>query len=95
MENLSTIPIEPILEYLADRQGTWTSNWEGHLEDYPDIYHAFPKDTPIKSVVATMRKLIKKGYSGGCGCGCRGDFEITDKGLEFIGRNRVEPYTGY
>ena len=34
----------------------------------------------------------------GCDCGCRGDYEITDKGLEIIGAKRTTsriPWFGY
>lgn len=31
---------------------------------------------PEKVVLAKARKLIKAGVIGGCGCGCRGDFEV-------------------
>lgn len=27
-----------------------------------------------------MASLIRRGLVDGCGCGCRGDFMITDKG---------------
>ena len=39
---------------------------------------------------AKMRRLIKRGLVRGCGCGCRGDFEITPKGIEFIDNNTLQ-----
>ncbi len=60
-----------------------------------DVYYAMPKDTPPKVALAKMKALHKRGFVGGCTCGCRGDFEITDKGLEFIGKERTKPYSGY
>lgn len=36
--------------------------------------------TPFKVVMAKLRSLIKRGLIAGCGCGCRGDFWVTDKG---------------
>jgi len=29
-----------------------------------------------------MKKLIKKGLVEGCGCGCRGDYELSEKGAD-------------
>lgn len=95
----SDIPERPILEYLADRQGKWTCLWGGSFKDsdpeYPDVYYAMPEGTPYKLALSKMRSLHRRGLVGGCPCGCRGDFEITDKGLSVIGRERTKPYTGY
>lgn len=81
------VPTRPILEYLAERQGRWTMAW--------DLENAFPESTPLKVFRAKMTNLHRRGLVGGCPCGCRGDFEITDKGLAYIGAKRVKPYTGY
>lgn len=35
---------------------------------------------PRKVILAKMRALMKKGLVSGCGCGCRGDFELTEDG---------------
>ena len=45
--------------------------------------------------LAKMKSMIRRGLSGGCDCGCRGDYEITDKGLELIGEKRTKQYNGY
>jgi len=84
-----------VLEYLAQFQGKWTSLWYGNLSDVNDVYYAMPKDTPPKVALSKMKRLHARGLVGGCPCGCRGDFEITDKGLAFIGQVRTKPYTGY
>ncbi len=88
-----------VLNYLADRQGTWTSLWFGHFkgkqDDIDDVYYSMPQNTPEKVALSKMRSLHKRKLVGGCDCGCRGDFEITDKGLELIGRKRTKTYTGY
>lgn len=54
--------------------------------------HPYP-DWRIKAIIYKM--VEKDGYSGGCGCGCRGDLCITDKGLDLIGKQRVLEYEGY
>lgn len=40
---------------------------------------------PTPVIIAKAAALIKRGLLTGCTCGCRGDFELTDKGLEFLG----------
>lgn len=101
----SDIKDEDVLNYLAGRQGSWTSLWYGHFNGKhdsfykdgvtPDVYNSMPKSTPEKVALAKMRSLYKRGLVGGCDCGCRGDFEITDKGLALVGRPRTQPYHGY
>jgi hypothetical protein len=107
----SDIPEAPILEYLAERQGKWTSYWEGYFEgkendEHPpgsgrlighvaDVHYALPPGTPRKLALSKLKSMAAKGLIGGCACGCRGDFEITDWGLAAIGRTRTKLYTGY
>ena len=83
-----------VLRFLAQHQGRWSTWWDGSY-NMPTVADAMPADTPSKLRLAKMRQLIKRGFSGGCDCGCRGDFEITDAGLDFIGEPRTKPYTGY
>ena len=95
----SDIDTRTILEYLYPLQGSWTCLWYGQFKNSDptenDVYYAMPEGTPPKIALSKMRNLYKKGYVGGCGCGCRGDFEITDKGLAFLGKPRLKPYNGY
>lgn len=90
---------QAILNYLADRQGEWTSLWFRYFEtkdpNIGDVHYAMPKGTTEKVARAKMKSLYRRKLIGGCTCGCRGDFEITDKGLKLIGRERTKPYTGY
>ena len=83
----SDIPDELILKFLSKFQGQWTLFWDLKID--------YPTEIPYKILLAKMRKLHKRKLVGGCTCGCRGDFEITDKGLELIGVKRTAPYTGY
>ena len=79
------IPDRPILEFLAQRQGiqnTWFLGYEG------DVRIAMPKDTPDKLILGKMRILIRSGLVDGCACGCRGDFEITEKGQFWFSSNK-------
>lgn len=67
----------PILEFLLSHKGNWC-NW--YFGDERDVHLAMPENTPEKLVLAKMRMLIRRGAVTGCPCGCRGDFEITEKG---------------
>src|SRR5687768_9713927 len=95
----SDLSDEPVLRYLAKYQGEWTCLWFRHFaksqSDTTDVAYAFPEGTPDKLMLSKMRRLHKRGLVGGCPCGCRGDFEITDKGLATINEKRTKEYTGY
>lgn len=71
------IPTLPILCFLAQHQLDFCT-WVG-----PDrnVRAAMPPDVPPKLSLAKMGQLIRQGLVDGCACGCRGDFEITPKGL--------------
>lgn len=84
----SDISDRDVLELLAKSQGTWSSHCWGELERYLAPF-------PPKLGLSKMRQLHKRGLVGGCICGCRGDWEITDKGLALIGQERTRPYNGY
>lgn len=81
------IPDKPILEFLLQRakEGKLWCCWYDGFEN--SIGQAMPKDTPDKIRIAKMAKLIKRGLVSGCGCGCRGDYEITPKGTEWLTKN--------
>lgn len=76
------IPDRPILEFLAVDRGMWC-NWNRGNE--LDVHQAMPAGIPDNLCIAKMRMMIRRGVVDGCGCGCRGDFEITDRGLVEIG----------
>lgn len=40
---------------------------------------AFHSHIPEKLMIAKARKLIWRGLMDGCCCGCRGDWQVTDK----------------
>ena len=72
------VPTLPILEFLAERPGEW-HNW--YFGNEKDVHRAMPAGIPDKVLLAKMRRLIARGLVEGCPCGCRGDYEITAKGL--------------
>ena len=76
------IPDKPILEFLLANKGTWC-NWFEYGEN--SVRVAMPQNLASdKLILAKMRSLIGRGLVNGCGCGCRGDFEITPKGEEWL-----------
>lgn len=86
--------IHKVLEFLADHQGQWSLLFDNKLMPTNSEEYLFFGALDTKPL-AIMRLLHRYGMVGGCTCGCRGDFEITDKGLLRIDRKRVRPYTGY
>lgn len=84
------IPDVPILAFLAKNPQQW-HNWVFNNEY--DVHNAMPNDTPDKAVHAKMRKLMSRDLVDGCDCGCRGDFVITEKGLNYLAasqKNNIE-----
>jgi hypothetical protein len=82
----------PILQFLKDLNGKWACIFQ------PDdkcpmfensVWNVIPMDIPYKVGLAAMANLMKRGYVTGCTCGCRGDFEITKKGLEVLKANEA------
>ena len=75
------VPDAPILAFLASlggKWGAWYPGWEN------SVMQAMPANTPEKVAVRKMAGLIKRGLVGGCPCGCRGDYELTDKGRALL-----------
>jgi hypothetical protein len=75
------IPDELILQFLLKAKGNLCS-WYSVRNALPACSYA-----PKKLILAKMSQLIKKGLINGCPCGCRGDFEITPKGEEYLSIN--------
>jgi hypothetical protein len=81
---LKDIPDKPILHFLYARKITGLRNctWYSGYDNSIDV--AMPPNTPEKLVIKKMAKLIGRGLVDGCPCGCRGDYEITQKGIDYI-----------
>ena len=79
------LPTKQILEFMAKAPDEFDwHNW--CFGNEMDVRHAMPDGFNLDDslVLAKMRMLIKKGLVDGCPCGCRGDFVITQKGLDRI-----------
>lgn len=90
----SDIPTRPILEFIetktrphtpcmeyCDGKGLWC-NW--YLNNAHSVTRAMPDGLPEKLVLSKMRNLIKRGLVEGCPCGCRGDYEMTTLGRDYL-----------
>ena len=86
------IPDEPILQFLGKHQGEWATH--GHGFSMPTVQDAMPKQTSRKLQLEKMNDLLDRGLVSGCGCGCRGDWEIKDMGLKIIKQQRTAGRTG-
>jgi len=55
------------------------------------VHCAFPQDIRNQSnlIRAKMGKLIAKGLVSGCACGCRGNFQITELGEDYLRDRRI------
>lgn len=85
----------PILKFLSNFGGWACIFKEGAGEDRKGVFensvwNAIPMTVPYKVGRAAMANLVKRGLVNGCTCGCRGDFTITEKGLQFIEENNHE-----
>lgn len=89
---LKHIDTKIILHFLAQHQGRWSTWGVGYT--MPTVSSVLP-GIPNHMVRLKMGSLIRRGLSGGCECRCRGDYEITDKGLALIDVPRTKRYTGY
>lgn len=80
------IPEIPILKFLELHGGIGCNRFFGLDSEfnYRCIEQCMPLGTPEKLAVAKMGQLIKRGLAKGCLCGCRGDFDITDKGRSYL-----------
>jgi len=79
VKDISTIDI---LKFLQKHDGKWCTWGKGY--SMPTVADAMPEGTPEKLQLAKMKNLIEKELVIGCDCGCRGDFEITLEGIEYI-----------
>ena len=81
------IPDEPILRLLAE---TWY--YEAYGEQHVRRWKYFWDLNKLpcfagcdeRLIRAKLATLIRRRLADGCVCGCRGDFEITDKGRAYL-----------
>lgn len=79
METLKAadIPDEEALFAVAHMQtcAFWATIW--------DIEEILPR-WPTKVLQAKMSRLIQRGLIDGCDCGCRGDYQLTELGAQYL-----------
>lgn len=89
------IDIRPVMQRLEDRYyDYWVANDKGCSTPWCTWFSGF--DNSITDTLpgmselrarALMKVLGRLGFVGGCHCGCRGDYEITDKGREWLAKS--------
>lgn len=69
----------PLLIFVGLKQrelgGRWVCTWDFEGTMYADL--------PDRLFRAKMKNLIKHGLIDGCACGCRGDYQITERGWQY------------
>jgi hypothetical protein len=75
------IPKVPVLVFLKQLNGKWGTIHPGFNNS---VLQAMPANIAPKLAASVMRTLIGNGLIDGCACGCRGDFELTEKGKEVL-----------
>lgn len=81
MEPRPPLPWKPQHDSAWELFPHWVFIW--HLECLMPIF-------PSEVIHAKARRLMARGLLTGCDCGCRGDFELTAKGVEMIFRSGHE-----
>lgn len=68
--------------------GHWVSQWDlaGVLRLAGFRAHHGVNEMPSGYVIAKARRLMDRGLITGCGCGCRGDFELAEAGRAYLER---------
>lgn len=66
----------------------WSRDPDG-FQPENSVVRAMPEGVTGKLALAKMKAMIRKGLVDGCPCGCRGDFEITDKGRSIIQQTEI------
>lgn len=76
------------MQFVTALDGAWgTWCWSDHPDPtfwLHSVAPLFPAGIPDKLLLAKMAGLIRRGLIDGCPCGCRGDYEATDKGRAFV-----------
>ncbi len=84
------IPDIEMLEFIDGLKPGRIPKW--NLEPYwitrseillPEVEYRF-RMFPVKVVRAKLARMIKRGLLNGCACGCRGEFEVTEKGRQVM-----------
>lgn len=66
-----------IIDRLTTEHGRWLFTGE--------VVDAYPEPMPYKVVAAKLARFAERGLATGCACGCRGDWELTEKGRSLAG----------
>lgn len=82
---MKDIDIETLLSGMNNSPRVWQT-WFSGMEN--SVQQWLPDGVSERRARAIMKILDRAGYVRGCHCGCRGDYEITDKGYEYLKWNK-------
>lgn len=71
-----------VLMFLKGLDGQWATH--GLSMYMPSVQQVFRVGTSEETQARFMSLMLSKEIITGCDCGCRGDYEILDAGLEFL-----------
>lgn len=97
LDSTTDKPVHPtclkskILMFLCQQEGKW-GTW-GISYYMPTVQAVFPVGTLERVQLRYMQRMQRRGYVGGCRCGCRGDYAPTEKGLTFLEKDCVHGAT--
>ena len=77
------IPDIPILKFIKSLGKHFAFLFE-NFDCEQSVLRAMPKGVSYRLAIAKMRMLIRRGLIDGCTCGCRGDYELTEKGRKLL-----------
>lgn len=78
---LKNIDTDLVLKGMSTNARMWMVWFRGFENS---VLNYMPPDTSELRARAVMKILDKMGYVTGCHCGCRGDYELTEKGEEYV-----------
>lgn len=87
-KDIEDLPILRALEKVPLDHGRRRFSTHRDTDVMPSIFSAFPREANDRLRLAKLRGMISRGLITGCACGCRGDFVITEKGLEMTWRSK-------
>lgn len=78
---LKNIDCDILMKGMNENSRVWLTWFHGFDNS---VLNYMPDGTTERRARAVMKLLDNMGYVTGCHCGCRGDYELTQKGEEYV-----------
>lgn len=62
--------------------GHYDGTWSNRSDVQRELEALAKREYPEKVVIAKFRSLVRRKMTEGCDCGCRGDWQLTQKGAD-------------